>query len=50
MFLVNNKVDYRTLNQMKQYLFDKIQGDQDIPIEVFKREASRYLHVLNDDI
>lgn len=43
--LLNSRVDYRVLAQMKQYLFDKYPGDQDIPIEIFKKEGQRYLHV-----
>jgi Ca2+-binding EF-hand superfamily protein len=48
--LLNCRVDYRVLAQMKQYLFDRFPGDQDIPVESFKKEASRYLHVYPQDI
>ena len=35
---------------MKQYLFDLFPGDLDIPVETFKKESLRYLHVYPLDI
>lgn len=35
---------------MKQYLFDKCPGDQDIPVEDFKKESERFTHVLPVEI
>lgn len=48
--LLTSKVDYRTLSQMKQHLFDKFEGDQDIPVEDFKKESVRFLHVVPPEI
>lgn len=48
--LLSCKVDYRTLNRMKQHLFDQCPGDQDIPVEEFKKESERFTHVLPTEI
>ena len=48
--LLTSKVDYRTLSRMKQHLFDKFEGDRDIPVEDFKEESLRFLHVLPPEI
>ena len=50
MHLLTSKVDYRTLTKMKQHLFDKFDGDQDIPVEDFKKESVRFLHVVPAEI
>ena len=45
-----HKVDHRTLTKLREQLFDRFQGEADIPVEDFKKESSRYLHIFKDDV
>ena len=48
--LIRCRVDYRVLTLMKSFLFDKFPGDQDIPVEDFKKEGSRFMQLYGQEI
>lgn len=47
--LIERKIDFRTLNKMKTHMFDTF-PDQDITVEEWKKESSKYFKGVPEDI
>jgi hypothetical protein len=50
MKFIEKGIDYRTLYKMKDFIYNKYPKDEYLPLDVWKNESKRFMHIFSEDI